>query len=237
MDRSGRAIGEVDFECPGYEGTFTYLADPEEGILFKRLVLAVTEWTELASPDMPDPEKGIQVQRLVFAATGSTDLASPVMRQVPLGAIRLYLRSTLEERPELHSYGALFRHHGAEPGSEEERRLLDDAYRRAKRAARSLQKAKPRRTRGVADPDRYRRVAQMYLGFCPKHGQRVIQAMTEELRKDPKYLDLSRETVSTWVRRARDTGWLTPSSRGKAGGDRGPKMIEWDKKHEKEQTR
>lgn len=35
------------------------------------------------------------------------------------------------------------------------------------------------------------------------------------------------QTIRTWVSRARKTGWLGPSAKGRAGAEPGPKLSEW----------
>ncbi len=102
-------------------------------------------------------------------------------------------------------------------------RREDDAVRSATAqtgvAARNLRKG-PSRGRGAQSPSHYRDTALLYIGLLPSYGQRVIKEMAQRL-------DRPRNTISTWVRRAREDGWLTRSTQGKAGGEPGPRLIAW----------
>ncbi len=86
--------------------------------------------------------------------------------------------------------------------------------------------------RSAKSDDFYRSVALMYLEYFERYGQRVIAEMTEALGKRREHANRSRNTVSTWVRRAREEGWLTRSTQGKAGGAPGPKLRAWLKEQE-----
>ena len=80
----------------------------------------------------------------------------------------------------------------------------------------------PSKGRAAHSPEFHRATALMYLKLWPQHGQRVVKAMAEEMGRP-------RDTVSTWVRRSREEGWLSKGTQGKAGGEPGPKLVEWMK--------
>jgi len=103
----------------------------------------------------------------------------------------------------------------------------NQAIAQAHRKAKSVWTQSPNRGRGARSDDFYREVARAYLSLLRESPNRVIARLTlllQELQGDPQ---LTRATVSTWVRRAREESWLTGSSQGKAGGGEGPKLVEW----------
>lgn len=97
----------------------------------------------------------------------------------------------------------------------------------AGKLAGSIGTSSPKRGRGAQSDSFYRQVAIQYMRVLENHPNRVIEELTKELRATREDPDLPRDTVSSWVRRSRETGWLTPSTQGKAGGDAGPKLINW----------
>jgi hypothetical protein len=80
--------------------------------------------------------------------------------------------------------------------------------------------------RGRRDDEFYRLISLAYILTWWQHHRDPVATLTEALREDSNlHRDLKEATVSTWVRRARRAGWLTPAAHGKAGADFGPR---WD---------
>ena len=98
--------------------------------------------------------------------------------------------------------------------------------RRRGRAGRFLKASPPVRGRGATNPEWERKIAQLYVAMLMAHGERgVIQAMAKELDAPPN-------TVSGWVHKSRNKGWITDApAQGKAGGAKGTRLIEWEEEN------
>jgi hypothetical protein len=93
-------------------------------------------------------------------------------------------------------------------------RRLPEQRRASASAAEGL--AQPRgRGRPALEDDHYRSVAALYVKLQREGSTRVIEDLTVELERP-------RPTVRNWVRVARQRGFLTPGTRGRAGADLGP---------------
>ncbi len=74
-------------------------------------------------------------------------------------------------------------------------------------------------------------VAEAYLEVLGDHPRSVIAALTDRYRAKRRNRHLSRNTVSGWVQKARDRGWLAGGVQGAAAAEPGSGLIEWRQKH------
>lgn len=97
---------------------------------------------------------------------------------------------------------------------------------KAKTLLNGLRESPPKRGRGADNSDFYRLIAETYLALLYTAGERqVVKVMAEEIGRPDN-------TVSRWVHTARKEKWLGPSLKpNRAGGDPGPKLLEWRKEH------
>ncbi len=185
----------------------------------------------------------LQVRRVKFMSPDFPKIepTTATFRSLRLGDIRLQVLSDVRADPSLleppadtmagmiledESLRSRFEQVVGEDVLRREAKLVAAARAHSRVLAKSLKKG-PARGQGAQSPKHYRDTALMYLQLLPEHGQRVIAAMAKTLGR-------SRNTVSTWVRRAREEAWLTKSTQGKAGGEPGPKLIAWLEEQEKE---
>jgi hypothetical protein len=101
------------------------------------------------------------------------------------------------------------------------------ASREVDRIIETLRDTAPSRGRGASNPEWDRKIAQLYVNMLITHGERgVILAMAEGLGANPV-------AVSQWVHKSRKNGWIGPApSKGRAGGDKGQRLIEWESENE-----
>ena len=181
-----------------------------------------------ANPDrievkLRDSEAGFEARLKASTASGrvvfteltvqARDVTSTILKSLKIGDIR---EGVLEQ---LRFADWATREVGASTTDQEA------AYTTIQQTAASLRGTGRRRGRPALDDDFLRHIAERYLELLDQHGQRVVKKLTEELRKKPGPETLSRETVARWVKRARQDGWLTPSTPGKAGGSPGHKLL------------
>lgn len=96
-----------------------------------------------------------------------------------------------------------------------------DRARRLTKAA-SIEQLKRGRT-GYPD-DHYRRIALAYLDLLAMGNRRGILNKLAEQETNRLARYVPRETVRTWVRRARELQFLTAGEPGRAGAEPGPRL-------------
>lgn len=148
-------------------------------------------------------EQGIRFQYLQLEGD---DIDSSSIR-LPLTAIKKWAVDQIQKRPYVLSIGALL-------GDEGQKAAVERAFQ-------LLTKSKPGLT--VRNDEHWSFVADLYLYCCQRYDSEPIVGMKLELEKREMFW--SRSKVANEVKRARQLGWLTPSTRGKAGAEPGPKLI------------
>ena len=179
------------------------------------------------------PDRGVVFSDLRISETES--VTSGMMQRIRLGLIREVIGRDFVRNPlwwgtvgvltelAVESVSGI---EWAETPSKEQMAAIEAERKEVQRLSRLLKDYQVKRGRAAENPGLYRMVAELYLQLLPEHGQRVIEAMTTELGK-PK------NTVSGWVQKSRDNRWLTPApAQGRAGGEAGPRLIEWRKEKE-----
>jgi hypothetical protein len=171
-------------------------------------------------------ERGtIQLRSVEIVSPG--EITSAVLRAVPLRRMQERIVEELRRNPTLQDGQAtlreLIRAAGESGWPPDLLARLDQAEEEAHRRARFL--APPKRGRRARSPDFYREIALDYLHTLRREPRKVVEAMAASR-------GVPRPTVSTWIRRAREEGWLTKSTQGKAGGEPGPKLRAWVKEQE-----
>ncbi len=94
------------------------------------------------------------------------------------------------------------------------RRLADRRRRREQRIGRG---------RGRGD-EFYKWVALEYVQALAEDSRRIHEVIAEHAQQT-QGLDVGRETVRDWIKRARELGFLTAGQQGRAGGELGPRFF------------
>jgi hypothetical protein len=173
-------------------------------------------------------EGGTLVIRSVSLQAETADITTGLLRRIPVGAIREQLWRGLRQHPQLLEWET-----GGFIPDEQNPFLLQPVNADEQEAARrqtaqlvaGLKKRAPKRGRGARSEHFYRDLAEAYLRLLAEHPRTPVQALTEELRTSRRHQQLSRNTVAAWIRKARQQGWLTAGSPGKAGADPGPLLL------------
>ncbi len=150
------------------------------------------------------------------------DITSDVLRSIKIGDLRPAIHSLLLDDPSRVG-GLAFLHKHADLASPEEARAFKVAHSAAEDAVGTLRHKTPHRGRSANNDGFYRDVAQDYLKLWPQHGQTTAKALAEER-------GANQSTVYGWIRRAREEGWLTAGQQGRAGAERGWRLIAWESK-------
>jgi hypothetical protein len=168
-------------------------------------------------------EDGALVIRELTLTRGS-GLNGLTLRAVPLGEIRAQILEDFREHPKLLEAAA-----GEFVPATAARRLGKRArMAEASKVEIALQELRARSPlRGRPNDDFYRSVAVAYLVVSYEHPRDPVAALTSELRKSRRHRQLSQNTVTGWVRKARELGWLTPAVHGRAGAESGDRLRAW----------
>ena len=179
----------------------------------------------------------VEIVQVDLNAQQTRALTTDHLRRLPLGGIRLEIinrvrRGALEGQPNVLSlHNKLARPGEQLPGAQlpGARKFADEIRDHIVGALKAppFPSFRPNKGRGANSPDFYRGIALQYLRVLEQSPRRVIAAMTEELRAALKEPKLSRNTVSRWVRKAREESWLTRSTRGVPGGEPGSRLVSW----------
>ncbi len=155
---------------------------------------------------------------IVLYTTGD-DIPSTLWKRFPIGDIRRYLRETFKEHPEWMSAGAM-------QGVEEQKRRVQEAVE-------VLRKNKPQRGPGRKNDEHWRSITDVFLwAVRTREDKSVYQRMADKLNEEED-MDYDEQTMKWKTERARDYGWLTRPGKGRVGGEKGPRYIEWEKEQQK----
>lgn len=168
------------------------------------------------------------VEILSLTIHRSNGITANTLRAIPLVELREQIARDLFERPDLPRE-ARVTSPTAEPLI-----AADVLPLRARREGRKtlemalyeLRRQTPHR--GAAD-DFYRLVATAYLAALEVNPGQPIKELLAGLRRSKLHSELSENTLSSWVRKARSDQhrWLSPAQHGRSGAMPTPRLIEW----------
>ena len=166
---------------------------------------------------------------IIIKGVRANSLSATLARQIPFDAIRSSILESLIDDPTLASGPALLGKLIDETGgtaTAAEIEFMRSAREAVESAVEAVKGGHPKRGRSADNDEWNARIAQTYLDFHARYGQKCVSAMAEHLNETP-------QRVAEWVRRSRQEGWLTPApGQGKAGGSAGLRLMEWQEQEE-----
>jgi hypothetical protein len=165
---------------------------------------------------------------VVIKGIRANSLSGTLVRRIPFRAIRASILESLINDPTLATGSALLSRLIDETGgtaTPEEHVYLRGARAAAESAVEAVKGGHPKRGRSANNDEWNAHIAQTYLDFHARYGQKCVKAMAEHLDTTPK-------KVSEWVRRSREEGWLTKGEQGRAGGKPGLRLMKWQEERE-----
>lgn len=156
--------------------------------------------------DLTRGRHGLVISRMeILTDDGSSGVTAGLLRRIPIGEVLSAVRAKAAWESARREGTRVVLGQEPAPG------LFSDAD------------VKPPRRGGRAPmtPELLRDVARAYLQeTAPGMPAGAAKRMAEQF-------DRPEETIRTWITRARKDGWLGPSTKGRAGAEPGPKLIQW----------
>lgn len=228
--RSGYSLGVAEYEGD-YEIKWRRVTDYDDHGNSEGVAMAVgPDWEALIQYKIAGPN--FKFTSINLKPAGD-DIPSSLWKRFPLGEIRRYLRKSIADNPSFGSAGAMEHDYGPPAKDEEQRQRRKEQKRRAKKAAEVLRTSKLQRGPGRKNDESWRAITDVYLEEVRTGGALSLhQRMADRINKDLE-MDYDAKTMKWMTERARDYGWLTrPGKKGKVGGKKGPRYIEWEKEQE-----
>ena len=165
---------------------------------------------------------------VVLKRVGADAITSTLMRQIRFDEVSRRILESLLDDPTLASGPALLGRlidEASGSASGEEIEFMRAARRSVESHMDSVREGHPRRGRAANNDAWNAQIANLYLDFHARYGQRCVKPMADHLDTTPK-------KVSEWVSQARRGGWLTKGSQGRAGALPGLRLMQWNAKQE-----
>jgi hypothetical protein len=155
----------------------------------------------------------------------ASNVTSDTLRSVKVGDIRNAIVEHLRSSgsPGMDGWAALAAMHRAAGRPIPEH--LASAEQRSSELLAYLRRTAPRRGPSTTPEDHLREVAIAYLAAVERDPGKPIALIAEGLGRP-------RNTVADWVRKARQRGWLTAATPGKAGAQPGQRLVAWRNQQE-----